>query len=432
MSDSLITFIITAILIGVTLIPYLLHRQRKEAAARKKFHEMKISGLQEATTMHPHINVTTCIGCGGCVNACPEGDVLGIIDGKAALIHGAKCVGHGLCADACPVGAIELLMAKPSRGADFPLLSDELETSVKGIYIAGELGGIGLIKNAAAQGKAVVDHLATHLPLHSLEYDVAVIGAGPAGMAAGLAAKEKQLRYIILEQGEIGGAILHYPRAKVVMTAPIELPLYGKLKLRDIEKEELVKTWQNIVVTTGLDVCTNEKVQAIAAVPNGFSITTPARTISTAKIVLALGRRGTPRKLGVPGEEQAKVMYRLIDASSYTNTRVLVVGGGDSAIEAAIGLSLQPGNIVTLSYRKGEFSRIKERNSIYLKEQLSRKKIQVVFNSEVAEIKTDSVILTTETGTSEIANDYVFVFAGGELPFELLKSIGISMLHRQM
>ena len=432
MSESLLTYLISIVLIALSVIPYVLRRRKKETRARERFEELKMIGLHESSTMHPHIDVTACIGCGGCVKVCPEGDVLGIIDGKAALIHGAKCVGHAMCAEACPVGAIEMLMASPSRSAALPVLSQNFETSIPGIYIVGELGGMGLIRNAIEQGKAAVEHIALSRTSHKADFDVAVVGAGPGGLAAGLTAKKDDLKYIVLEQGDIGGAILHYPRAKVVMTSPAELPLWGKLKLRETEKETLVALWQDIIAKTALQVCVNEKVLEVAKANGHFSLTTAARTITASRVVLALGRRGTPRKLGVPGEELSKVMYRLIDASHYNDSNILIVGGGDSAVEAAVGLSIQRNNTVTISYRKAEFIRIKDRNRQNIQEKISRKKINVVFNSEVTEIKERAVVLNTEDGKREIPNDYVFIFAGGEMPFEFLGKIGIAMYQQQV
>jgi thioredoxin reductase (NADPH) len=426
MNETMITSLIIIFLIVLTVVPYILRLRTKEEKARKKFHELKISGLDEAATVHPHIDVNYCIGCGGCVTACPEEGVLGLIEGKATLIHGAKCVGHGLCAEACPVGAIHLLMAKPGRSADLPNLNENYETNVKGVFIVGELGGIGLIKNAISQGKAAVEHIASTPSEHQAEYDIAIVGAGPGGIAAGLTAKEKNLKYIILEQSDIGGTILHYPRAKVVMTAPVELPIWGKLKLTDVKKEVLLETWQKIIEKASLDVRTNEKVTDIQKISEIFSITSSTIQTTAHNVILALGRRGTPRKLGVPGEELSKVMYRLIDTSTYNNNHILVVGGGDSAIEAAVGLSIQKNNTVTLSYRKGEFSRIKERNKGHIEDAASKKKVNVVFNSEVKEIRENSVILKTLNGDLEIPNEFVFIFAGGEMPFELMKKIGIS------
>ncbi|MFA5834771.1 MAG: NAD(P)-binding domain-containing protein [Bacteroidota bacterium] len=432
MNETLITILITVILIFATVVPYVRRFRKKEEKAREKFHRMKISGLHEALTMHPHIDVMQCIGCGVCVRACPEGEVLGLIEGKATLIHGAKCVGHGLCAEACPVGGIELLTAKPGRSADLPILAENFETTVKGMFIVGELGGMGLIKNAISQGKKVIEHIAT-LPAASRDdmVDVAIIGAGPSGLTAGLTAQEKNLRYVILEQGDIGGTILQYPRAKVVMTSPVELPLWGKLKFTEASKEQLLELWNAVIEKTNLKVAINEKVKDIRSVNGEFILTSTTKQITARYVVLALGRRGTPRKLGVPGEERSKVTYRLIDAATYRDEHVLIVGGGDSAIEAAVGLASQNNNTVTLSYRKEEFTRIKERNKTHIDDFVSRKKITVIFNSDVKEIREDSVLLQTPGGEQELKNAHVFIFAGGELPNEFLKKIGIQM-HTQV
>lgn len=428
MNEQLITYGIAALLIVATVVPYLRKFRKKESKAKAKLQQMKISGLQEATMVHPQIDIISCIGCASCVRACPEGEVLGIIEGKATLVHGAKCIGHGLCAEACPVGAIELLMAKPGRSGDLPVIAENFETNVPNMFIVGELGGLGLIKNAVRQGTQVIETIAARPQSTSDDvYDVAIIGAGPSGFTAGLKALEQKMRYIILEQNDIGGTVLQYPRAKVVLTSPVELPLWGKVKLMETRKEALLELWTNVMQKTGLKVRTGEKVSDIAAVADHFTVTSTTMTVKAKYVVLALGRRGTPRKLGVPGEASSKVSYRLIDASSFKNNAMLVVGGGDSAIEAAIGLATQPGNTVTLSYRKGEFTRIKERNRLHIEEYIKRKKINVIFNSEVTAIDEKEVRLAGEGVPPALPNDYVFIFAGGELPNEFLKKIGIQM-----
>lgn len=428
MNETMLTLGVTMLLIAVTVVPYVLRLRRKEAKARAKMAQMKISGLQAAAMVHPQIDAMQCIGCAACVRACPEGEVLGIIDGKAALVHGAKCIGHGLCAEACPVGAIELLMAAPGRSADLPVLTERYETTVPGMYIAGELGGLGLIKNAVRQGIAVVDHIAA-APVSTDDdvVDVAIIGAGPAGFAAALRAMEKGLRSVVLEQNDIGGTVLQYPRAKIVMTSPVELPLWGPVRLTETRKEALLELWNAVTVKTGMKVRTGEKVTQIDRDDRGFIVTSNGGTVRARHVVLALGRRGTPRKLGVPGESQAKVVYRLIDAASYTNAHVLVVGGGDSAVEAAVGLSSQPGNTVTLSYRKESFSRIKERNRSHIEEAEKRRQVVIEFSSDVLAIDVKTVTLKTATGEKVIPNDFVFVFAGGESPTDFLKKIGVEV-----
>ena len=423
--ESLISALIAAVVIAGAVVPYVLQVRGRERRARRQFEDAKIAGLQPAVSMHPHINAMECIGCGGCVEACPEENVLGVFDGKAVLVHASKCVGHGLCAEACPVGAIVMMMAAPGRSADLPVLNEHYETNVRNLFIIGELGGIGLIKNAITQGRKVVEHIASRARPSNGVYDVLVVGAGPAGLAAGLTAKAHKLKYLLLEQGDAGGTILQYPRRKIVMTSPVELPLWGKIKLTETSKESLLELWQQVLAKTQLAVNTNEKVLDIENEGGHFVVTTALRRYGAHHVVLALGRRGTPRKLGVPGEELGKVTYRLIDAGTYTDCDVLVVGGGDSAVEAAVGLALHGTNRVTLSYRKPEFTRLKERNARHLEDFRKRRALTLLLSSRVKEIREKEVLIETAGGVRVIPNDYVFIFAGGEMPFEFLKKTGI-------
>lgn len=424
--ETLLTVAIAAVIIAISVVPYYRRQLRKETEAKQRMRELKMTGLDVAGGMHPRINALVCIGCGNCVIACPEEDVLGVVNGTAVLLHGAKCVGHGRCADACPVAGIQMVLAPPGRNADLPVLNERLETTRPGIFVAGELGGIGLIRNAVTQGTTVVRRIAAE-PARAAgdRYDVVVVGAGPAGLAAGLAAQEAGLRYAVLEQESIGGSLLHYPRRKIVLTSPFELPLWGTVKFSEVSKEDLLALWEKIIARTQLNVRTNEKVLGVTDVNGGFEVRTPASTYVTRRVVLALGRRGTPRKLGVPGEEQGKVMYRLLDASSYQGSDVLVVGGGDSAVEAAVGLSLRARNRVTLSYRRDVFSRIKDRNQKAIDAAVSRGHVRIIWNSEVQQITTDEVRLHSPAGDQTFRNDAVFIFAGGELPFAFLKEIGV-------
>jgi putative YpdA family bacillithiol system oxidoreductase len=425
--NTLWTLAIAALLGSMTVLPRFLKYRASERKAKLKLIRTAGTEMNVALTMHPQIKIEECIGCGSCVRACPEGDVLGIIGGKATLIHGAKCVGHALCAEECPVGAITMALAAPGRSANLPILDEYLQTNLPGLYIAGELGGMGLIRNAIGQGIRTVQHLSAQLPSYRNGHlDVLIVGAGPAGLAAALTAKSQGLKFAVLEQGDIGGTILQYPRRKIVMTAPVELPLYGKIKLNETSKESLLGLWEKIISKTQLAIRTNEKVLEIQKNDTGYLITSPSAAYEAYKVVLAIGRRGTPRKLGVPGENLSKVCYRLIEAESYQNCDLLVVGGGDSAIEAAVALASQSGNRVTLSYRKSEFSRIKDRNEKHIQEYSKQRKVNVVFDSEVKEISEDHVLLNTSNGTKEIANQYVFVFAGGEMPYDFLRKTGIA------
>ncbi len=425
--ETAITVIIFVLLVSGIAVPYWVKVGRARRDASAKFEKNQRMGITAPVTLHPQFDLTSCIGCAACVRSCPE-HVLGIVQGKPAIINGAKCVGHALCAEACPVGAITMGFGTPRQGMEIPYYGDNYETNVSGLYIVGELGGVGLIKNAVAQGTTAIEHAAKNRARGVDELDVVIVGAGPAGLAAALACHARNLRYVVLEQEEVGGTILHYPRQKLVLTQPVELPLYGKLKFSEITKENLLKIWLEIVGKFELHIKTGHKVESVDKANGLFVVKTKSETFRSANVLLALGRRGSPRKLGVPGENLPKVMYRLIEAETYKKKHLLVVGGGDSAVEAAVGLATQVGNVVTLSYRKAEFVRLKEKNEIRVKEYMDKGLIRAIFSSEVREIATDHVVVQEARNVMHnIPNEFVFVFAGGELPTELLKRSGVKL-----
>lgn len=436
--EGFLIFLIFMVLVFVTTIPYFKRIKKKEQEA---IEAAKLGGLHSSgpKAQHPHIDVANCIGCGVCVDACPEGDVLGVIAGKAAIINGHKCIGHSLCAEACPVGAIEIVMANPSIGADMPQLTEEYETNVPNMFIVGELGGLALIRNAVNQGRDCVDFIQRRIESGSSPKgdgdvaDVCIVGAGPGGISASLRSIENGLSYITLDQDKLGGTVAKYPRQKLVMTSPVEFPLHGKFKTLEISKEELLDFWGSVFQKSGLQVREQEKVDNIERGDGGvFTITTTAGSYKANHVILALGRRGTPRKLGVPGEEHPKVMYSLIEADAYKNANILIVGGGDSAVEAAMGLAHQKGNKVTLSYRKPEFSRIKERNTQRLEECIQSNMLEVILESNPVKIAEDSVTLEVKGSTKELSNDYVWVFAGGIPPNAFLEKVGIQLGPRDL
>jgi thioredoxin reductase/NAD-dependent dihydropyrimidine dehydrogenase PreA subunit len=407
--------------------------RRKERAARVSAEHAGLSPGDGPKAQHPLIDVSSCIGCGACVDVCPEGEVLMVLGGKAALVHGSKCIGHGLCAEACPVGAIEIVMAPPGMTADLPALTPELESTVPNLFIAGELGGLALIKNAVNQGRDCVDVIAGRRgsparPRKGAVLDLCIVGAGPAGLSASLRAIERKLSFVTLEAEQLGGAVAKYPRQKLVMTSPVEFPLHGKFHKLEIGKEELLAFWQKAASKAGLEVQTGEPVQSITRDPDGaFTIGTNRGQYRAQAVVLAIGRRGTPRKLGIPGEELPHVMYSLLDAEAYTEKEILVVGGGDSAVEAALGLAHQRGNRVTLSYRRGEFSRLKDRNRKQIEAQMRAGKLTVLFNSQPEEIRVGSVELAVDGVRRRLLNDYTWIFAGGTAPNEFLERVGIGL-----
>lgn len=414
--------------VAVIVVPYMVGFRRRLArdAARKA--EASRLGIDRPVAQFPFVDAMRCIGCGACVDACPEGDVLGIVGGTATVVNGLRCIGHGLCEAACPVGAIEVGLGDLKSRADVPLLGPWCETSVPGLFVAGELGGLALIRNAVAQGRTVAERIAQRArpgPAPPGVYDVVVVGAGPAGLAAGLEAQERGLRVAVLEQEkDLGGTVLHYPRRKLVLIQPVELPLGEQLSGAEYAKEDLLALLEGLITRAGLEVRFGERIASIGRAKGLFEVRSSTAAYRARFVVLALGRRGTPRKLGVPGEDLPKVMYRLLDAESYREQRVLVVGGGDSAVEAVVGLA-RHGNHVTLSYRREKLVRIKSANERRLADAVRGGRVRLALATEVEAIGGAAVTLRTPTGRLEVLNDYVFVFAGGEPPFAFLREIGV-------
>jgi thioredoxin reductase (NADPH) len=406
------------------------NNRRNAAHAIRVMHEAQEAGLTEPASLHPIIDPALCLGCAACVKACPEKSILGIIDGKAKLIEPSHCVGHGACATSCPTDAISLVFGTETRGVDIPFVSPKFETNVPGIFIAGELGGMGLIKNAVEQGRQAIGHAITKAKAVSAPpdvLDVFIVGIGPAGISASLGAMDKKVRFRTVDQDTLGGTVAHFPRGKVVMTAPAELPIVGKVKFGEVSKEDLLSFWQGVVKDTGLELHTEERVEGIKKEDGIFHVTTTRGAYRAKTILLAIGRRGTPRMLNVPGEEMSKVVYRLIDPEQYRGQHVLVVGGGDSALEAAGSIADEEGTTVTLSYRAEAFSRARAKNRDRVTEAVASGRLEVILNSTVEQINTGEVILKTRDGPRAIRNEAVIVCAGGVLPTKFLQDVGIEV-----
>ena len=403
--------------------------RKKSRETSEKIEKAKEFGIYEPVSLHPVVDTETCIGSGACIAACPEKDILGMINGQAHIINASRCVGHGACFHACPVQAITLCIGTEKRGVELPHVSQNFESNIPGLYIAGELGGMGLIKNAVEQGKQAVENFVRRKSSgKTTQYDIIIVGAGPAGISATLAAEKIGLKYLTLEQDSLGGAVYSFPRAKIIMTSPMYLPLHGRVKLSETSKKELLSLWNEVISKNNIKINEYEKVENIERKRDYFSVVTSKSTYMTSGIVLAIGRRGTPRKLNVPGEDKEKVAYRLLEPELIKNRNILVAGGGDSAIEAALLLS-ESKNIVTVSYRGDVFSRIKPKNLEKINTASRLNKIKVLFNTNVKEIKNELVILkdTNKNSEIQIKNDLVYIFAGGELPTEFLKRAGVNI-----
>ncbi|HEX5758374.1 MAG TPA: NAD(P)-binding domain-containing protein [Thermoanaerobaculia bacterium] len=433
-SEAVLLWSAALLVVALVVLPYLWRFRRRLRHDRERKEEAAALGIDKPAAQFPYVDPTHCIGCGACVRACPEGDVLGIVGGTAVVVNGLRCVGHARCEEACPVGAITVGLGDLKSRQDVPLLDDRHQTTVPGIYVVGELGGLALVRNAVLQGRKVVEHIAREVaPAAAAKadgevIDLLVVGAGPSGLSAALTARAAGLSHVVLEREEsLGGSLLHYPRRKMVLTQPVELPPWGALTREEYAKEDLLQVFEGIVEEHGLDVRFGQPVLDVRRENGHFAVRAGGGAFQARTVVLALGRRGTPRKLGVPGEELPKVMYRLLDAEGYRDQKILVVGGGDSAAEAAIGLARQPGNEVTLSYRREKLVRLKKKNQDALDALLASGRVRPLFSSQPVEITPDSVRLKVGAETVELANDYVFVFAGGVPPFDFLKKIGVRL-----
>lgn len=420
------------IVIGFILFLFYFYMKKSKSHSlntRQKINKAKELGFHEPVSLHPVINYDICIGSAACVAACPEHDILGLAGGRAVTINASRCVGHGACFHACPVQAITLCIGTEKRGVDLPHISEEFETTIPGIFIAGELGGMGLIKNAVEQGKQAMSYLASKLNSKgNAKYDVVIVGAGPAGIAATLEAAKQKLKCVTLEQDTLGGTVSNFPRAKIVMTSPMDLPLHGKVKLSETSKTELLDLWNEVLSKNNIKINEEEKVEKIEKQDNMFIVQTSKSHYTTKAILLSIGRRGSPRKLGVPGEDKEKVAYRLLEPELIKGQKVLVVGGGDSAIENALLLA-DEGNKVTLSYRGDSFSRIKPKNHQKIENASRSGKVKVILESQVSEIFDNSVMLKVKNSDDPlvIENDLVYIFAGGVLPTKFLEEIGIKI-----
>jgi thioredoxin reductase (NADPH) len=411
------------------LLAWFLRRRRRLEKLSAHAHEVaRSAGLNEPPSLHPIIDPARCIGCGSCVKACPEQPhhhVLGILDGRAELVGPTECIGHGACKAVCPVGAITLVFGTERRGVEIPVVSPKFETSVPGIFVAGELGGMGLIRNALEQGRQAVEAIHGARPRSDKRLDLVIVGAGPAGFAASLTAMSKHMRFLTVEQESLGGCVYQYPRGKLVMTAPATVPLVGKINFRQTSKETLLEFWHEVERKTGLQINYRERVEDIVRDGDGFIVKTNRGQHSTHSVLLAIGRRGTPRKLGVPGEELPKVVYRLIDPEQYASQHVLVVGGGDSALEAAASIAEAGAPSVVLSYRGDAFDRAKPRNRDRIKSAEDGGRLKVMLKSNVQQIATESVAIEHTGELLEVRNDAVIVNAGGVLPSDFLRRVGI-------
>jgi thioredoxin reductase/NAD-dependent dihydropyrimidine dehydrogenase PreA subunit len=413
--------------IAVAMVLYWLWTRRiaaREKVALAALEDMAALGDVVPDTIHPVIDLDRCIGSGACVRACPEKTVLQVVHGQARLVNPLACIGHSACLPACPVNAIKLVFGTAERGVELPLVDEYFQTQRAGVYVIGELGGMGLIRNAVRQGRQAADHVASGTRRgHGDAYDAIVVGAGPSGISATLRLMEAGCRVILVERESLGGTVMHYPRAKVAMTGALEFALVGTIRRSKLSKEELIALWQSIVEKTNLPLHTGVLVEGVAADADGmWRLETSAGPVRAANVMLALGRRGTPRKLGVDGEEQPKVHYRLLEPEAFRDKHMLVVGGGNSAVESALSL-VDLGGCAS--------ARCRAENRRRIDEYIARGTVRPYLPSEVVRIGAKDVVLSAGGREAVIENDGVIVQIGGTAPSELLHKFGISVVTKR-
>ena len=430
MTEQLITYFIALLLCAIIVFIYLKKLKKSSQLVEAKVEKAKVEGLFEPVSLYPEIDVNNCIKSGACITACPEKDILGIMNGKATLINASQCIGHGACFHSCPVEAISLVIGTEKRGVDLPHIDQDFQTNVSGIYIAGELGGMGLIKNSVEQGQAAVENIIkSGIRKDKSSYDLIIVGAGPAGISASLMAKKHNLNFLTLEQDSLGGTVFTFPRSKIVMTSPMQLPLYGKVQLFNTSKSELLELWKKVLSENNISIKEKTKVDMMSYENDHFKIMTNTNEeFKTKKILLAIGRRGSPRKLNIEGEETEKVAYRLLEPENIQSKKIVVVGGGDSAIEAALSLAEQ--NKVILSYRSEAFNRIKPKNRENVNRAAEMGVLKIIYKSNLLSVEKEHVIMNIENEHVNVKNDLVYIFAGGELPTQFLENAGVMITKR--
>ncbi len=370
-----------------------------------------------------------------CLDACGF-NAMSLTDAGEVLINHRTCAGCSACQSACPNGVIEMVEV-PYTVADFPkplpLVDGEGLSNLPGLYVAGEATGTALIKLAINAGRTAADHVASRLANHAAAgrngtLDTIVVGAGPAGLSAALACKERNLRFKVFDKGHFATTIQDYPKHKVVMAEPAHIPLFGKLWLKNTTKEELIDRWRDIIAKTGLRIESNEEVIAVKpTAEHNFDVQTSKGRYQAHTVIVCVGTRGTPRKLGVEGEASPRVQYVLTDPEAFAGQDVLVVGGGDSAVEAAMSLADVPKTKVTISYRQESFGRIKTGNQTRIKEYADQGRLEVIFQSSVLALDAGTVTLKTAAGKRRLKNDVAFAMLGAEPPTRFLKDMGVEI-----
>ena len=434
---------IAAFLAVVVVIPFIIKELRKKRKAHQLINRVipvssltaadieKIRSLRpDGKKVYPAINRAACIGCGSCVQSCREKDVLAVIHGKSTLVNPLACRCHGDCERNCLTGALKLVEYGRKLKVRIPWTDENFQSNIQGIYVVGSLTGAGLIKEAINQGRAAVNHIMKGVFPPDLP-KVMVIGAGPAGLSATLSCRKFGLPVICFEKDLTANTIRNFPKKKILMAEPVEMPIVGPLWVGDASREQLLDAWEGILSKAGACITTGSRLEMIEKKDGHFQVTVSGKPFLCDKVILALGSRGVPRKLGIPGEDGANVFYNLLEADEFAGSTVTVIGAGDSSIEAALALQ-RNGCRVTMLVRGDGFPKAKARNQERIGQAGAGGQVRIHFNSQPLAFGPDFIVFAADGATHREKNDAVFVMAGGELPFQLLESIGISIVEKEI
>ncbi len=408
-------------------------------SARKHHHAM----VAPATTVGPRIlvhdiNDDRCTGCDACVAVCPT-NVLDLVANKSRVLRFQDCIQCEACMFACPT---EALVMFPEGSTPPPLkipeIDENFQTAVPGQYLIGEVAGKPLVKNAANLGRSVVEHMLQSglrpgaIGRGDNNYDVAIVGSGPGGLSAALSCIQRGLSYVVLEkEQEIASTIARYPKGKLVMAEPYDTENISLLPVFDSAKEQLIPIWRELFERVGMQIRQGESVESVQRAADGaFDVRTTVGAYRAARVVMSIGTRGKPRTLQVQGENLPKVFSLLEDPDEWRGKTVLVVGGGDSAAEAALALA-DAGAKVMISYRGKGFNRAAPKNKSAIEQYASEGRIKAKLGSQVLGFEPESVTLALGDGSQKrYANDAAFVLIGADPPVQWLEKMGIRFVER--